>query len=268
MVNNFSNLWNFFKGHIRCVNLKSRKDRKRDSQKIFNEYDIPVNYYTAIKHPNGGEQGCFESHINMIREAYYAGAERVLIFEDDITPTDYLTIKHLSKAIKFMTKHNDWDIFYLGALPNTKKHRSESTNFNGIYKIKGICTHSYIVNRRAMSKLIHLKYRGVPIDYYFINNLKHSYALYPTLFYQGLSPSDIVSGGNWWSSYATKSSVSTFYRCNEAYAYYVKYPLYMVVPLIILIIAWFVTGMNYRYHVSSLIGLVLALFLFGAATWN
>lgn len=263
----YDNLWDFFDGHIRCINLKSRTDRYKDSKKVFNKLNIPVNYYKTTKHPNGGEEGCFSSHIDIIREAYYDGAERVLIFEDDITPTSNMNRKNLRKAIRFMERNDDWDLFYLGALPNITSKSCKRTKYPNIYKLNGICTHSYVVNRKAMKTLIDLKYEGTPIDYYYINHYKQ-YALYPTLFYQGLSPSDIVSGGNWWSSYANKNTVSTFYKCVETYAYYINYPLYMLLPLLLIVLAWFVCGMYNIYHPAALISLILALFLIAVVTWD
>lgn len=263
----YEDLWNFFDGHIRCINLKSRKDRYKDSKNVFDEFHIPVNYYKTVKHPNGGEEGCFNSHIDIIRKAYYDGAERVLIFEDDITPTSNMNIKNLKKAINFMKTNEDWDLFYLGALPNITNKSCKRTKYSGIYQLNGICTHSYVVNRKAMRKLIDLKYEGTAIDYYYIKHYKQ-YALYPTLFFQGLSKSDIVSGGNWWSSYASKNSVSKFYKCVETYAYYINYPLTLLVPILILVLAWFVCGMNEYYHPAALISLVLSLFLLAVTTWE
>lgn len=263
----YQNLWDFFGGHIRCINLTNRKDRYRCSKKVFEQYHIPVDYYKTTKHPNGGKQGCFESHIDIIRQAYDAGAERVLIFEDDITVTDYMSPAHLRKAIKFMDK-NKWDLFYLGALPNIKKKLASRTGYSGIYKLKGVCTHAYVVNRSAMKRLVNLKYKGVEIDYYYINTFNNCYALYPTLFYQGLSDSDIIDGSHWWSSYASENTVSTFYRCVECYAYYVNYPLYMIVPLLIIIAAWFVCGMDQLYHNACIFALVLALLFLGIFTWD
>ena len=70
----FKKLWDFFDGHIRCINLTTRKDRYRESKAVFDKYHIPVKYFHAKKHSKGGVYGCFDSHIKIIREAYFAGA--------------------------------------------------------------------------------------------------------------------------------------------------------------------------------------------------
>lgn len=263
--NKFKNLWEFFDGQIYCINLKTRDDRYESSRKVFNQYDIPVKYFRVDKHPKGGAYGCFDSHIKVIRKAYYEGANRVLIFEDDISPTDYLTPKRLETAINFM-ENEDWDLFYLGALPNIRSYKSYSTSYPGIYRLRGICTHAYIINRKTMKKLINLKYNGTAIDYYYIHNFNKSYAVYPTLFFQGLSESDI--GYNWWAKYGTKERVSTFYRCMEGYAYYIQYPLILFVPLILLVLAWFCTGMYKNYSPLVLVGIIVILILIVLCMWR
>ena len=93
----FKKLWDFFDGHIRCINLLSREDRYEESQLLFKKYNIPVRYYRTRKNISA-QRGCFESHIKVIKEAYVSGAERVLIFEDDITSSAYLTSENLERA--------------------------------------------------------------------------------------------------------------------------------------------------------------------------
>ena len=264
-MNKFKELWNFFEGQIYCINLKTREDRYKSSKRIFDKYDIPVQYFQVDKHPKGGAYGCFDSHIKIIRKAYSEGANQVLIFEDDITPTQYLTPNHLKRAIRFMKSEN-WNLFYLGALPNIRTYKTYSTTHSDIYRLRGICTHAYIVNRQAMKKLINLKYEGTPIDYYYIHKFNKSFALYPTLFMQGLHESDI--GHNWWSKYGTKDRVAAFYRCMECYAYYIQYPIIIFIPIVILILAWFITGMYKYYSPLVLICLLLEILLILILLWR
>lgn len=264
-MSNFPELWKFFNGHIRCINLVTRKDRYDESLAVFKEFQIPVRYFITVKHPNGGGQGCFESHIQIIREAYYAGAERVLIFEDDIIASKSLTPANLEKAINFMTNTPDWDIFYLGVLPRILDTYSRRTSHNGIYQLKGICTHAYVVNRSAMEKLIHLKFDGTTIDYYYINCFPKTYAVYPTLFYQGLSNSDITAPQSY-RKYFDKDKVIKFYRFIEWYAYYINVPLNIIYPILIAIVAWFVFKFHKRYNVKYLILIILALFVIRTVT--
>ncbi len=253
-------LWYFF-DEIRCINLVSREDRYESSKSIFDKYEIPVKYFKANKHPKGGEYGCFDSHIKVIKEAYNNGAERVLIFEDDINATNYLTQKNLKRAINFMKCNKDWDLFYLGAYPYILWHRSERTKHDGIYKLRSIGTHCYVVNRSAMKKLMNLKYERIPIDIYLVNHFHKSYALYPMLFTQNLKlDSDLKSNDNF--------DGRSIYHWTEVYAYYINYPLIVFLPLLIAIIAWFVCGMQYHYHYLCLISLIFALLIFAILFWG
>jgi hypothetical protein len=260
-MSTFTELWKFFGGHIRCINLITRKDRYKESLAVFNEFQIPVTYFLTTKHPNGGGQGCFESHIQIIREAYFAGAERVLIFEDDIIASKSLTPARLEKAINFMKTANNWEIFYLGVLPRILDTYSARTKQSGIYQLRGICTHGYVINRSAMEKLIHLKYEGITIDYYYINCFSKTYAIYPTLFYQGLSDSDITTSTQSYKKYLNKDKIVKFYRFIEWYAYYINIPVRVLVPILMVVIIWFLFRFHKKYKLKYLVLIVLVLFV-------
>lgn len=260
----FKELWSYFP-EIRCINLKSRKDRYKKSKKVFDKYNIPVDYFFAKKHPKGGLYGCFDSHIKVITEAYNKGLDRVLIFEDDIFPSNSLTTELLKKAIRFMKKEK-WDLFYFGALPCIGQYLSQRTKYNNIYQLHGMCCHAYVVNRSAMRRLIGLKYTGTPLDYHYIKYFKKSFALYPTLFYQGLDESDISN--QWYASIGTRKRIETFYKGVECYAYHVNYPLIMFLPLLLLVVAWFVCGMQHIYPPECLLILFLCLLVFAGIIWT
>lgn len=179
-------LWNYF-DCIRCINLSYRKDRYESSKKIFDKYDIPVEYFITEKDKEGGEAGCFRSHIQIIKEAYEKGCNNVLIFEDDIEVSPYLNEQNLKQCIDFM-KNNDWDLFFLGMSPslfNTFKKVEPN-----IYKGHYVLTHAYTINRKFMKKLINMDYIDIPIDITYMYN-KNSYAFYPNLFNQSLFTSDL-----------------------------------------------------------------------------
>ncbi len=41
----------------------------------------------------------------------------------------------------------------------------------------------------------------------------------------------------------------------------------MLIPILILVLAWFGTGVDNRYHLAALVFLILALFLLAIFTW-
>jgi len=241
-------LWNFFDGHITCINLISRDDRYEESKKIFEKYSIPVKYLRVEKNPVSGTKGNLESHQRVIKEAYDAGAERVLVFEDDIDVIEgTLNYDNLKRCIDFMKEFKDWDLLYLGVIPDIINYKCQKTKKKGIYKLHGICAHAYIVNRKAMKNIINLKYEGMCIDGYYVRFFK-SYAIYPTIFHQGVSKSDISNNEKkWWYKYHNNENIITFYKFIEFYAYHINYPIKAFIPLIIILGIWFLFIL-YKYY--------------------
>lgn len=250
-------LWNQI-GPAYCINLKSRKDRLKEASRVFKKINLDMNFHIVDKHPNGGTQGCFESHIQIITKAFDQGLERCIIFEDDATPTKYLNNKVLRKCIRFMNKNKSWNIFYLGVLPDIRRTPTKVIE-DGIYKLQGICTHAYVIHRRLMEKMRDMKYAGIPIDYFYMQ-LKECYAIYPTLFYQGLSKSDITDS-TWNNSFRSEALVKTYYRMQEMYAYHIKTPL-LSAKMIMMIILFFVFYIRTKKWVQSLIFFFIMLYVF------
>ena len=161
-----NNPYNFF-DQIVCVNLKNRKDKRIHSQKVFNRLNIPVKFNLVSKSPHGGVYGCFESHINIINNAYLKGYKNILIFEDDVIPSKYYSGKIINQCVNFMNTNKDWDLFYFGFcwLGNSSKNINANIN-----KGKLLCTHSYAINRGSMKKILNEAK-------YYINNPDKEYPL-------------------------------------------------------------------------------------------
>ena len=171
--------WKWFDS-IRCINLYTREDRYKECSILFGKLGVPVKFFRTHKHPNGGTQGCFESHISCIREAYEQGCKNCLIFEDDPEESEFLTSDRLQE------------------MPDITSFSSKHISGN-IYNVHGLTTHAYICNRPLMEKLSKLKYNNIPIDQIYLY-LPNCYATYPSMFYQkpGVSDigGDIISGSS------------------------------------------------------------------------
>ncbi len=224
-----SNPWLFF-DNIRCINLITRNDRYEESKKFFDYYNIPVNYYRTSRHPNGGIQGCFESHISILKEAYRDGAKTCLIFEDDVIASNFLKDEHLiNDAISFMKNNPTWELFYLGTCPEIVNSSIKSVHgYNDIFKMNCICTHAYVVSASLIEKAQNWNFTGVPIDYLYLFNT-NAYGIYPSLFYQKASASDI--SGSFWNLIPCKHY---FFRLVELYARYINKPLKSIMFVFIL----------------------------------
>jgi GR25 family glycosyltransferase involved in LPS biosynthesis len=176
---------------IFCINLKERKDRFKKSKKLFDRLKIPIEYYFADKH-NNGRIGCFESHINVIKKSYFRGDNYVLIFEDDIVETSFN--ENILKDISEYMKYKNCEYFQLGysilpnELPSYMLSSREMVNNTCILNYVGLLTHSYILSRNGMKKVIdnyesHIN--TVHLDVFYKNIFKHSSAVVcPTLFQQ------------------------------------------------------------------------------------
>ena len=187
--------WSAFDDII-CINLIDRDDRYKAAQKVFESLQIPVRFHRVKKDPNGGEAGCYSSHLEVIRDSYQQGYQRVLIFEDDAIPTAAYSPTRMTECIDFMKTNSDWDLFFLGYVHNF--HHMFSSNMRpvagNIVKINGFATSSYCINRKFMKYLLdnYPTYQGTAIDLSFYGK-GDQYSIYPMLFRQNTSyESDIA----------------------------------------------------------------------------
>jgi len=180
------------KGTVTCINLYEREDRYEHIQSFASRYDIPIKFHRVHKHPISGLQGCFESHIEVIKESYNRGDEYCIIFEDDIEATEYLTVDNLNKVHDFISSNPDWDLFYLGYLPyyiNTKVKRYNKD----IIQLRAVTTHAYIISRRFMKLIKDFEPRDIHYDIFLCNSTSKCYALRYPLFNQGDYDTDNIS---------------------------------------------------------------------------
>lgn len=235
--------WSFFDS-IRCINLYTRPDRYNQAKEVFRKYNIPVDFYQTHKHPNGGKQGCFESHLAVIRNAYDQGCSTVLIFEDDLMGGSSLTPQNLANVVEFMRTNSDWDLFYFGIYPDYCHRRMRHIQGN-IYHLHSLLGHAYVVSRRMMAKMYNWKYTGQsPDDIYYQND--HAYAFCPSLFYQNGSSTDIEGHD------ANNSRFRYMkYRAVEIYAQYVNIPLVLLLPVLLLLIIGIFVIWRYNRQIKA-----------------
>jgi hypothetical protein len=180
------------------INLRERKDREALAQNSAKNMGLSIEFYYAERHKINGTMGCFESHQNVCREALKNGKKRLLVLEDDFCPTDELFSKDgvaaLREIVEFANSTNDWNIIYLGVMPNVW---SESTAPIGkhLYKMRPwSCTHAMILNEAYMKEIVSWKFSSfVKKDAYDWRHRKceKAYTVHPQLIKQSESPSDI-----------------------------------------------------------------------------
>jgi GR25 family glycosyltransferase involved in LPS biosynthesis len=177
---------NFTNYPIKCINLKSRRDRRQYITKIFRKKKLNVSFYKASKHENP-KRGCLESHLAVIKEAIDKKYKYIFIVEDDIK---------LIKPFNDMKEPpTNWDMLYLGGTVKNKI-ASEFNNSNWV-KMSCYTTHAYILNLQN-TDLINDIMKAVEykdeIDRFYIEKIHYKYNCYminPMMIIQKADYSDI-----------------------------------------------------------------------------
>ena len=209
-------MWSQF-GAIRVIHILDRKDREKRVLELGKKLNIPLQFFNVSRHSNG-KQGCYESHVKIMQECLDQNIDKVLIFEDDFD-IGVFTWERMLEVTKFMNSDTEWDILYLGCFPDIWKgyHTHE---IGHIYKTQATQTHSYVVSRLFMQKMIARPFDGTPIDEVFKDSAR-CYAVFPSIFKQSNSSSD-VSSISWISTFPGKEYVT---RGFEEYASHIGVPL-------------------------------------------
>jgi hypothetical protein len=145
--------------------------------------------FFLVDRANNPEQGCFESHQNVYKDAKSKGYKRVLIFEDDAFPRFPWNdiVQKTNDALKQLETTN-WDILALGYYP----FRTYKTNMKNVLKIgTSYGSHAYIANVPNMKSD---KWRKITNDRFLFSKRKSSYISYATydiLFEQKFEKSQI-----------------------------------------------------------------------------
>jgi len=184
----------------RVITLRSRSDRALHVDQAAHAAGMPYTLFQVDRHPSGGTRGCFESHVSLCREALSRGDRAMLVLEDDFDPTsEFLNseqgLEALEELVHFVTTRRDWDLMFLGVLPNIWTANSERVG-RRVYKLAPwACTHAYIISEPYMRIVAHWTFKQDgpdAIDWRF-RSCPRAYAVHPQIFKQYDSPSDIRS---------------------------------------------------------------------------
>jgi GR25 family glycosyltransferase involved in LPS biosynthesis len=174
--------WSAF-DRIYCISLKQRADRREKAQQEFARVGLTgrVQFVIVDSHPTDSEQGIFESHMACLRAGLAAGAQNIVVFEDDIL------IRHfspdvLNRTVRFIKSDANWQVFFFGCFVRS----SRKTAFESVRQIRYRCTaHAYVVNRAFAEKLVEIPWRGVAFDDLLYSMQDgHFYTCYPAFAFQ------------------------------------------------------------------------------------
>ena len=173
--------WDFF-DRIYCISLEEREDRRRAAAESFAEVGIAdkVEFVLVQPHPSNIEQGMYESHMTCLRKGLEAGAENIVVFEDDVI-FDRFDVGHFKQCTQFLKDNPGWKVLLLGALIRS----SRKTNNPFIQKVRyQSLAHAYALNRPYAETLAYQPWQGIVIDTLFRPLNDDLYAVYPMFAFQ------------------------------------------------------------------------------------
>lgn len=184
---NMSEPWKFF-DTIYCISVDDRLDRREQAKKQFAAVGLleRVEFVLVAKHPENREKGIFESHMLCLQRALAAGAQHILIFEDDVF-FRHFDPRALTEACRHLERLATWTGLFLGGITSG----SRKTGVKSLVKIKYRClSHAYALNASMARRIVQEEWRGIPYDGVLRENNADFFALYPMCAFQGLSESD------------------------------------------------------------------------------
>jgi GR25 family glycosyltransferase involved in LPS biosynthesis len=134
------------------INLEYRKDMYDSINNVIDNLKFDrskVTRINAIKKDNGA-YGCALSHIQALEDAKKNGYNKVLIFEDDFQPFDYIDTNN--KITKFLNEVQDWDLVQLSSNDDCDK---KNIGIDNVYKVLNCqSTIAYAIQRHFIDKLL------------------------------------------------------------------------------------------------------------------
>ncbi len=186
-MNKDNNCWDFF-DRIYCISLEEREDRRKAAEASFAKVGLTgkVEFFIAKRHPLDVEQGMYESHTACLRKGLESGAERIIIFEDDVI-FDRFDAKRFQKCTQFLVEHPEWKVLLLGALIRSSRKTTNPFIQKVAYQSLG---HAYALNRHYAETVAYQPWQGIIIDTLFRPLADHIYAVYPMFAFQNDTASD------------------------------------------------------------------------------
>jgi GR25 family glycosyltransferase involved in LPS biosynthesis len=208
---------------IYCINLDSRTDRWEECLEEFKKLGISdtVERFSA-RRVDGVDAiaGCTKSHVEIIKLAKSRGEKNIIIFEDDFQSVRDSFWDDLEITLDQLKNNNlSYDLLYFGGRI-TGERGAEIVDKN-LLRVFGVKTvHAYAVNERVYDFIIDsfdkinwnepnnwlLSNKDrLSVDVWYMNKIQskgNSYGIYPAIFQQRTSHSDLldrVGGEELWN---------------------------------------------------------------------
>jgi hypothetical protein len=153
------------------ITLEDRPDRAKNFEawaktpgSPWSSLTCDVKAFTARRHPRGGDFGCWQSHVSVMKLAVDDGADYALVFEDDAIPTkearSQLTWDLLyAQVMHVMSTRPNWDIIGLGGIPLTWWHTALKIDTHMV-QTPFLEAHAYFASKKFMSRMLATEFTG------------------------------------------------------------------------------------------------------------
>lgn len=179
--------WEYF-DKFYCISIEERADRRADAKVQFKKVGLAdkVEFVIVRKHPHNCEEGIYNSHMACIKRGLQAGADTIVIFEDDIL-FDRFSPAGLKNCINFLSGTDHWNALFFGCLVSDSK----KTENKSVLRVKYRClAHGYVLNRQFAKLLVTIPWQEIPYDYLLNSFAKGYYSVYPSFAFQSSSRTD------------------------------------------------------------------------------
>ncbi len=180
-------VWKSF-DRLYCVSLREREDRRKSAREEFAKVGLgdSVEFIIGDRLSDEFEKEVYESHMTCLRKGLEAGANNIVVFEDDVE-FDGFDPEKLKSCVDFLQQNPEWKVLLLGALLRS----SRKTDNPCIQKVRyRSLTHAYALNRHYAETLAYEPWRGIVNDTLFRPLKDDIYALYPMCAFQKNFTSD------------------------------------------------------------------------------
>jgi glycosyl transferase family 25 len=180
---------------IVTISLEENEARRVSVINELAKLNLNTDFYFATRDRGNEERGCFNSHVQVAKNALSDHkCDALLVFEDDIKVLPY-NQNAINCINSFLAKKsNDFDLLYLGLIIDKMWY----CGIPSIVRAKGAGAHAYILSRRGIEKMASYVWNKKPID----KIMKHDftcYSVFPIIaeqFPEEAMPSDLNSARN------------------------------------------------------------------------
>ncbi len=231
--------WDFF-DRLYCVSLREREDRRQSARDEFVKagLDDRVEFVIADRCSDDFEKAVYESHMLCLRKGLEAGAQHIVVFEDDVE-FDGFDPEKLKCCVDFLRQTPGWKVLLLGALIRS----SQKTVNPAVQKVRyQSLTHAYALNRPYAETLAYEPWRGIVNDTLFRPLTDDVYAIYPMCAFQKNFTSD---NDKYPWLVIIRRALGGLKRIQKANEFYQRHK-YGIIALHVVIVLWMIIALCSR----------------------